>query len=57
LADNHIDTDNSLTFLIQDGVYGNRGFACAAVADNQLALSAAIGIIASMALIPVCRVL
>ena len=43
LADCHIDTDNAGTFLVDDGINRNGGFAGAAVADDQFALAASDG--------------
>lgn len=40
LADSDINTDNVATLLINDGVYGYRGFAGLTVADDQLTLTA-----------------
>ena len=41
LADGHIDTDHACALLVDDGIQADRGLAGLAVADDQLALSAA----------------
>ena len=41
LSDRYINTNNVLTFLVDDGVYRDGSFTCLAVADDELALSAA----------------
>ena len=43
LADGHVDADDVLALLVDDGVEGDGGLAGAAVADDQLALAAADG--------------
>ena len=43
LADGHVDADDVLALLVDDGVHGDGGLARAAVADDELALSAADG--------------
>jgi hypothetical protein len=40
LADGHIDAYQVFTFLVDYGVYGDGGFACLAVAYNELPLPA-----------------
>jgi hypothetical protein len=54
LADGDVDADNVLALLVDDRVDGDGGLAGLAVADDQLALAAADGIIESIALMPVC---
>ena len=41
LSDRHINADNALSFLVDDGIDRDRRFAGTAVADDQLALAAA----------------
>ncbi len=43
LPDGHVDTDQVLVLLIDDGVNGQRRFACLSVADDQLPLPTADG--------------
>ena len=43
LADGDIDADDALASLVQDGVDGDGGLACLAVADDELALAATDG--------------
>jgi hypothetical protein len=53
LADGHVDADQVLALLVDDGVHGQGGLAGLPVADDQLALPRPMGIIESMALMPV----
>ena len=55
LTDGNIDAQNVLALLVDDGIGGNDGLAGLAVADDQLTLPRPIGIIESMALMPVCK--
>jgi len=64
LPDGHVDADQVLALLVDDGVQRDGGLPGLAVADDQLALTPADGMMASMALIPVstgvltgCRVM
>jgi hypothetical protein len=54
LADRDVDALNAGALLVDDGVDRDRGLAGLAVTDDQLALAAADGTIASIALRPVC---
>ena len=40
LTDGNVNTNNILSFLVQDGINRYRGFTGTAVADNQLTLTA-----------------
>src|SRR6266540_3479711 len=54
LTDGDIEAVHSLPLLIDDRVHADGGLAGAAVSDDELALAAPDGIMASMALRPVC---
>jgi hypothetical protein len=54
LADGHVEALNARSLLVDDRIKGHSGLAGLAVTDDQFALAAADGVIASMALIPVC---
>src|SRR5207302_10534061 len=53
-ADGDVNADHVLALLVDDGVDRDRGLAGLAVADDQLALPLPIGIMESIALMPVC---
>jgi len=52
LTNRVIDADEVIALAVDDGVKSDRGFSRLAIADDQLALTAAIGIMLSMAFSP-----
>ena len=54
LTDGNVNADDVLALLVDDGIGGDGGLAGLAVADDQLTLPRPMGIMESMALMPVC---
>ena len=54
LTDGNVNADDILALLVDDSIGGDGGLAGLAVADDQLALPRPMGIMESMALMPVC---